>query len=143
MHREQLIFVRGTSIKSQARTLPADYYNKLQLLFAHAHNKQVFIPIRSMQFLAVFDKQEVIFVHSSSKQCIQLSWHHFKPQQRDTLHDPVAYQCDYYEAESLDIMLRLHGEFYRALEIMEEKQPKPKPASVTSLLDRKKQQDNS
>ncbi|MBF0265760.1 MAG: hypothetical protein HQL46_10845 [Gammaproteobacteria bacterium] len=133
MHKEQLIFVRNETIKLQQRTLPADYYNQIHLLFAQAKDSQVFIPIRSMQFLAVIDKTEVMFVHSVRKQFVCVSWNHFKPQERETLTDVVSYQCEIYEQEYLDVMLRLHGEFLNAIQLFKEKQPNPKPSKVTSL----------
>ena len=140
MSKEQLIFVRNPCIKSTQRTLPADYYNKIHLLFAQAKDEQVFVPIRSMQFLAIIDKTEVIFVHSVRKQFVCVSWNHFKPQERETLTDVVPFQCEIYEQEYLDIMLRLHGEFLKALEQFKLRQPKPKTSTVTSLFDSRNKQ---
>jgi len=126
-------FYREKPIKRIPRTLPAHCYNKLHLLFSHSKDEQLFIPVRSIQFLAVIDKHEVFFADAIHRQTVILSWNHFKPQQREKLDQPVEFMCEIYEPEWLDVMIRLHGEFYVALEQFEKKQPKPKTSGITRL----------
>ena len=45
-------------------TTPAEIYNLYRSLFIRNKNGPVFVPVRSMQFLAILDRQEINFVDS-------------------------------------------------------------------------------
>jgi hypothetical protein len=49
----------------EASALPAVIYNALRLLLARAGGETLFIPIRSMQYLAIAGPEEVVFVDST------------------------------------------------------------------------------
>ena len=66
--------------------------------------------------MAIIDPKEVIFIDgSSAKRSIEFAWHHFKPQERDNLIDPVTYRLTYYDTKALETMKRLQWEFDKFL----------------------------
>jgi len=106
------VFYRDKEIGHEARKLPATTYNTLRLLFDYSKTSAVFLPIRSMQYMAVIDHEEVIFVDGlKAKRTIELAWQAFKPQERDNLTDPVSYRFTYYNEKALETMKRLQWEF--------------------------------
>lgn len=119
----KLHFERGEAIHRQTRQLPAEFYNKLHLLFVRTDQKNLFIPIRPMQYLAAIDNEEVVFVDGMRPRNIMLSWSDFQVQQRTGLNDPVSFECVCYEPEGLAIVQQLQVEFYKALAVFESKQP--------------------
>ena len=56
------VFYRGKKIGHEDRMLPAVTYNAMRLLIDYSDESSVFLPIRSMQYMAVIDHEEVIFV---------------------------------------------------------------------------------
>jgi hypothetical protein len=108
-------FFRLPELAREPRTLPADTYNLAHLLLARARHDCVFVPIRSMQYLAVIDAEEFIFVDREGRRLIDIAWREFKPQTRTSLADPVPYQAVYYSDTGRQTMPRLQGEFRKAL----------------------------
>lgn len=47
-------------------SVTADIYNLCHSLLSRSTTEHLFVPIRSMQFLAVMDRNEIIFVDSQS-----------------------------------------------------------------------------
>lgn len=113
---------REAAIASETRYLPADLYNLAVRLIAHASPGPVFVPIRTMQYLAILDRDEFVFIDSERKCWVDIAWQHFRPQARTSLIDPVQYEVKYYRPESIDWMRRLQGEFPLALRQMADKQ---------------------
>jgi len=126
-----LSFERGDELEREIRQLPAEHYNKIRLLFARSHSENLFIPIRNMQYLAIIDRDEIVFVDGQGPRLIELAWRDFHPGERDDLRTPVAYTCIYYEEKGRAAMARLQGEFLKALELMEGRQHQPSGASIT------------
>ena len=116
-------FERGEELGREARLLPADVYNLTHLMLAKSAKNCLFVPIRSMQYIAVIDEEEIIFVDSMDKRFIQLTWKYFTPQVRDSLNDPVPYTLIYYYPQALQIMQRLQGEYAKALRELQKKMP--------------------
>lgn len=129
----ELSFSRADEIGREQRTVPAELYNKICLLFSRVGGENLFVPIRSMQYLAVVDKEEIVFVDGQGPRAIEISWQDFRSCDRDNLRDPVSFTCVYYDEKGHEIMGRLQSEFLKALKIMEERQPKFEGASVTTL----------
>ncbi len=100
---------------SESRTLPAATYNLAHTLLARTPNGCLFIPIRSMQYLAILDEEELIFLDGERKCWIDIAWRNFQPQIRTSLDEPVAYQAVYYQYGAEGIMTRLQAELPRAL----------------------------
>ena len=126
-------FERGAEIGRESRSLPANHYRLIRLLFSRNQNDTLFVPIRSMQYLGVIDREEVLFVDGQGPRMIELCWRDFQSGEREDLRKPVTYSCVYYHAKSREIMFRLQSEFFKALELIEQRQPKSGVATVTPL----------
>jgi len=113
--------------------LPADVYNRAHALLARGVGGSLFVPIRSMQVLAVLDREEFIFVDREGGRMIDIAWQRFRPQARTTLDAPVAYEAVYYVADGAEIMCRLQGEFFKALKELRDREPRPVSARVLPL----------
>lgn len=114
-------FYRPPELSREPRTLPALTYNLAHVLFKRAASGCLFVPIRSMQFLAVLDGEEFIFVDHEGGRKIELAWQHFVPQGRDSLEAPVPYEAVYYSSSAAETMKRIQGEFHKALHGVEKK----------------------
>ena len=106
---------RDKEIASEPRSLPAATYNLARTLLARSPTGNVFVPIRSMQYLAILDGEEFVFLDGNSKCWIDVAWRNFRPQQRTSLGDPVPYEAVYYHAHAAELMPRLQAELPRAL----------------------------
>jgi hypothetical protein len=111
-------FYRGNELARERRAMPARTYNLTRILLTRTGDAFVFVPIRSMQYLAIVESAEFNFLHSEERPDIELSWQNFAPAERSGLDDPVAYDAVYYRAHAAVTMRRLQGEFLRALEQM-------------------------
>ncbi|HEY6096279.1 MAG TPA: hypothetical protein VIU93_15165 [Gallionellaceae bacterium] len=113
---------RDQELAREARTLPAATYNLVQTLLARCPNGSLFVPIRSMQYLAIADAEEIVFLDGMRKCWVDIAWRHFHPQARTALNEPVAYDACYYTPEAAQQMNRLQGEFSRALQALAAKE---------------------
>ena len=111
-------FYRGPERGRERRAMPAATYNLTRILLARTADAYLFVPIRSMQYLAIVESGEFHFLHSEARPDIEISWQNFTPGERAALGDPVAYEAVYYGAHAEATMRRLQGEFLRALEQM-------------------------
>jgi len=106
---------RDPELARESKTLPAATYNLAHTLLARSPEGCLFVPIRSMQYLAILDAEEFVFLDGERKCWIDIAWQHFRPQDRASLNDPVAYEAVYYQASARNLMVRLQGEFSKAL----------------------------
>jgi hypothetical protein len=106
---------RDLEVASELRTLPAATYNLAHTLLARNSNGCLFVPIRAMQYLAILDAEEFVFLDGERKCWIDIAWRNFQPQSRTSLDEPVAYQALYYQTSAASLMSRLQVEFPRAL----------------------------
>ena len=106
---------RDLELAREPRYLPASTYNLAHTLLARSHNDCLFVPIRSMQYLAILDAEEFVFLDGERKCWIDIAWQNFRPQDRVSLAEPVAYQAVYYQPSATDLMARLQAEFPKAL----------------------------
>lgn len=116
--RQRETFFRGEELQRVRRTMPARTYNLTRILLARHAGQAVFVPIRSMQYLAIVEAAEFNFVHAEARREIEIAWQHFAARGRAGLADPVGYDAVYFGPEAENTMLRLQGEFARALELM-------------------------
>lgn len=114
-------FYRPAEISREARTLPAEIYNLAHRLLKRAATGCLFVPLRGLQFLAILDADEIIFVDREGRRLIELAWQRFVPQTRRSLEDPVPYEAVYYSPAATEVMRRVQGEFYKALRELERK----------------------
>lgn len=126
-------FDRGSETGRELRTLPAEHYRIIHLLFTRKSGDSLFVPIRAMQYLGIIDRDEIVFVDGQGPRVIEISWREFQSGEREDLRAPVTYTCVYYDEKGPEIMNRLQSEFFKALEILESRQPRPDGTSVTPL----------
>lgn len=126
-------FYRRPEVHREARHLPAAVYNLAHVLLARAPRGCLFVPIRTMQYLAVLDREEFIFVDCEGGRRIELAWREFRPADRTSLDAPVAYRAAYYSPQAPALMPRLQSEFARALRDLEIKQAAPAARQVIEL----------
>jgi hypothetical protein len=124
---------RNAELLRDQHHLPAAVYNTAHLLLEHSREGVVFVPIRSMQFLAVIDREEIIFLDSEHKNWVDISWQNFRPQQRSTLTEPVPYEAVFYTAGAIETMKRLLVEFPPALKALASKAPPSTDALIIKL----------
>lgn len=123
---------RGDEILREPRYLPAPTYNLAHTLRTRSSGC-VFVPVRTMQYLAIIDAEEIVFVDREVSQLIQLAWQHFRPQARTALDERVPYEVAYYVPNALQLMARLQVEFPRALHLLSEKSRSQERAVVLDL----------
>jgi hypothetical protein len=116
-----LTFDRGDEIQRMHRHLPANLYKTLHLLFVQKRTEQLFIPIRSIQYLAAIDQREVIFVDGRYRAIIQMAWQNFHPQRRDNIQDPVEYDLVIYQSSANEYLSRLQNEFFKSLSLVKDR----------------------
>ena len=114
-------FYREDPIEVRPAQLPAAVYNAAHRLLAQTGDGCVFVPIRSMQYLAVIDAEEIIFVDREARHLVELAWRAFRPQARSGLLDPVPYEIHLYLTKARESLLRLQGEFAKALDLLDER----------------------
>jgi hypothetical protein len=118
------IFFRRKETAREQVSLPAPLFNRCILLLHRATTAHVFVPVRTMQILAVIDTEEIIFVDNLAYavekghggRLIVLAWEFKSPGPRDSLTEPVPIEVVYYGPERHEIHRRLLGEFTRALD---------------------------
>jgi hypothetical protein len=126
-------FERGQPIEWITSALPAATYNLTRILLAASETDCVFVPIRSIQYLAVVDREEIIFVDSQFKRWIDVAWGNFKPQARNALDEPVPYQATFFTPDGHDTQRRLQTAFYSALSLLAGRHRPNTPAIILPL----------
>lgn len=125
----EITVYRGKPLGTEARHLPAAVYNLMHGLLARS-GSAVFVPIRSMQYLAIIDAEEVIFVDHQRKSEVEIAWRRFCPQARSGLGDPVPYECCLHHPEARQTQARLQGEFAKAMQTLAARSLPGTPAKV-------------
>lgn len=117
---------RDEEISRESRQLPASTYNLAITLLARSGGSHLFVPIRSMQYMAIIDAEEFVFIDGERRCWIDIAWRDFKRRDRDALDQPVAYQAVFYREHPMgaaEIMARLQSEFPLALRALADKAP--------------------
>jgi hypothetical protein len=120
-------FFRPEEIAREQVNLPAALFNRCILLLNNSSTKNVFVPVRSMQYQAVIDADEIIFVDNQSYassaghggRMIVIAWKVALHGQRDSLSKPVPIEIVYHANENHETHRRLMSEFPKALDIFE------------------------
>jgi hypothetical protein len=126
----QLTLYRDTPVQRRAQTLPAALYNLTRTLLLRSSNACVFVPLRRLQYLAVIDRDEIVFVDAQYQSVMAISWQKFQPHTRSSLAEAVPYECVLYHSDEARVQQRLPSEFAQALQTMAAKQVPIGPASV-------------
>jgi hypothetical protein len=114
-------FRRGPALGREPHYLPAAIYNRSRLLLSHSDTGCVFVPIRNLQYQAVIDHEEIIFVDGIGPRVVHVAWEGFRPQTRQGLDEPVPYDRVTYHPDAREIEPRLQGEFALALVLLEQR----------------------
>ncbi|MCG8426932.1 MAG: hypothetical protein MI754_06210 [Chromatiales bacterium] len=117
------VFFRAEPIAVESTSIPAQLYNRCRLLQSRCTNEHLFVPIRTMQYLAVVDNYEVIFVDSQAYTVSQgeggrmiiLSWFFKGGAGRDSLDQPIPMQIHYHHENGREAQRRIIVEFDKAL----------------------------
>lgn len=121
---------RPSELGHALRTLPAALYNLAITLRAQTAHDCLFVPIRSMQYLAIWDAEECVFIHATRKSEMDLAWREFHPQHRNALSEVVPYRAAYYQPDSAELMPRLQMELGQALTALSKQQHPPQAARI-------------
>lgn len=121
---------RDQELACETHHLAAATYNLALTLLTRSTTGNLFVPIRSMQYLAILDHEEWVFLDGERKCWIDVAWRHFKPQARSSLEDPVEYEVAFYQASAQALMVRLLADLPRALHDLAKKAHVEGPARV-------------
>ncbi|RKT43633.1 hypothetical protein [Thiocapsa rosea] len=113
----ETFFRPDEAVAHEQTRIPAALYNGLQLLLRGNAGRAVFIPIRSMQYQAIIDREEVVFIDShggyayqdgEGGRLIRIAW---RPAVgRQSISDPVGCEIVYYFKDMRETQTRLLGE---------------------------------
>ena len=123
----QETFFRPAVHESRDWTLPATLYKSWRKPLRDSPNTCVFVPIRSMQFLAVIEEEEIVFVDSMDYmvhsgvggRVILLAWQFAPVSSLASITEPVPCRVVHYRPQLADVQRRLVGEFTKALDVLE------------------------
>ena len=113
---------------TQQETLLCNTYNLAHILLKRSGQEHLFIPIRSMQYLAIIEPNQFWFVdsmayavhHNEGGRVIAVSWHP-NPQQRNSIQQHMDCEVRFYQRDQSDVQTRLRGEFYQAMQIIDQR----------------------
>ena len=122
-------FFRPDEVARERLSIPGGLYNRCRLLLSRCQYEHVFVPIRSMQILAVIDSEEIIFVDNQAYavsdgeggRLILLAWEYRHDLRGDDLNAPAPIELVYYGDSARDLHNRMIGEFGKALELLEQR----------------------
>jgi len=122
-------FFLPKEVERKSWLVPADIYNLYHSLYVRDHEGHVFVPIRSLQYMAILDKNEIVFVDSQSYSVIDneggriilIAWQFPVSHDRDSLDSPMQSEVVYYDKKNSDLQLRLISEFREAMELMDQR----------------------
>lgn len=126
-------FYREQEIARLPDFLPATVYNLAHTLLSRTDGC-LFVPIRNLQYMAVLDAEEFIFVDSQNKAWVELAWQHFRPQARSALDERVPFEVVHYATQAAETMKRLPVEFLKALQVLAERDLPQQDARVLPLV---------
>jgi hypothetical protein len=124
-------------------TLPAAIYNLSRTLLGRSEFDCTFVPIRSMQYLAVITRAEIVFVDSQAYayrnneggRLIVMSWRFDTQAARQSLDQPQRCEIIHYHRDGVQIQLRLVRAYQEALELMDKRyRDKALPATGARIV---------
>jgi hypothetical protein len=121
------IFFRPEELAWERLTIPATLYNQCRLILTRGQYERVFVPVRSMQFQAAIDEEEVIFIDNHAYavkdgkggRLIRLAWRFHRGWNREGINEPAPIDLIYYDEKTRELHNRLVGEFKKALDELE------------------------
>lgn len=122
-HDTQSFFTPDEFFCQKTRLL-SQTYNLAHVLLNRSQSDHLFIPIRSLQYLAVIENNAFWFVDSlayavrgdEGGRLIRISWHPLiNPNQREGLTQDMDCRVIFYGEDMSDIQTRLNSEFYQSM----------------------------
>ncbi|SET15455.1 hypothetical protein SAMN05216326_11370 [Nitrosomonas marina] len=114
---------REDEVNREPRQLPASTYNQAVTLLAQNEGAHLFVPIRSMQYMAIIDAEEIVFIDGDRRCWIDIAWQNFRRKERAALDQPITYDAVFYRDNLDEVMQRLQSEFPLALRMLKDKTP--------------------
>ncbi len=111
--------------------IPSNVYNLAHTLLKRGHSNHLFVPIRSLQYLAIIEMNAFWFVDSMAYatrdgeggRLIRISWHPLTAiSQRKSLSDNMDCRVIFYGNDMQDVQKRLVYEFYQAMQQIDQRQ---------------------
>lgn len=120
-------FFLPKEIERKQWSVPAELYNLYRSLLKRCTTGHVFVPIRGLQFMAILDNSEIVFVDSQSYayskdeggRLILIAWTFASTQYRDALTQPMPCEVVFYEQKNPELQLRLIAEFKKSMELLD------------------------
>ncbi|MGD2113309.1 MAG: hypothetical protein PVI50_07975 [Gammaproteobacteria bacterium] len=120
-------FFLPDAVDEQAWTLPADIYNLSRTLLGRSEFNCAFVPIRSMQYLGVIARDEIVFVDSQAYayreneggRVIMLAWRFDTAAQRAALDQPQPCRVIHYTRDGNQLHSRLVSAYREALQLVD------------------------
>lgn len=115
-------------VSRQQEKLPSQTYNLAHILLNRSRSDHLFVPIRSMQYLAIIERNAFWFVDSMAYavqgseggRLITVSWHPvLGASDRESLDQHMDAHIIFYRSDMGDIHQRLRGEFLQAMQRMD------------------------
>lgn len=128
-HDTQSFFMPDEFFYQQFRLL-SNTYNLAHTLFKRSQSEYLFIPIRSLQYLAVIEENSFWFVDSlayatrgsEGGRLIRISWHPLiNANQRESLTQHLDCRVIFYGDDMQEIQNRLNIEFYQAMLLVDKR----------------------
>jgi len=122
-HDTQSFFTPDEFFCQKTRLLSRTY-NLAHVLLNRNRSDHLFVPIRSLQYLAIIEKNTFWFVDSlayavrddEGGRLIRVSWHPLiNPNQREGLTQDMDCRVIFYGEDMSDIQTRLNSEFYQSM----------------------------
>lgn len=122
-------FFRPPELDRETIKIPAALFNRCRLMLKRCEYDHIFVPIRSMQYIAVIDDEEIIFVDSlnyavrdgEGGRMIMLAWEFDREGERDSLSAPVSLGLIHYAPDVRELQNRLMVELPKALDLLEQR----------------------
>ena len=114
----------------QKSTLLSKAYNLAHVLLNRSESSHLFVPIRSLQYLAIIEKNTFWFVDSQAYavrgdeggRLIRVSWQPvIDTNQREGLTQHMNCRVIFYGEDMSEIQTRLSGEFYKAMQLIDQR----------------------
>lgn len=127
--QSQQTFFLPRQFSTQKSTMRFETYNLAQTLLNRTQSDHVFVPIRSLQYLAIIDGRDIYFVDSQAYavndneggRMITISWHPSVDIERDSLEQNIPMEIIFYDQDMKDIQRRMCQEFYQAMLQMDQR----------------------
>lgn len=126
----QITVHRAAELARVRRFIAGSTYNLARLLQQRSAHGVAFVPIRAMQVLAVLGADEFVFIDGMRRAWAMLVWDRFGSAARDSLAQPIAFDCVAYTPQATLAMQRLPRELHLALADMAARRAPPGPAQV-------------